>query len=142
MRKDANGNWRSHYHGLKPQGTPQGASYLYWVGSKPDAQSFERYLEQHPGSIALWLGGHTHTNPDDTYGGKSHVETKWGVHFVNVSALSAYHGSNNVPMSRLLAIEGDELNIRCFMHTSQHAPQGWYERAARRLKLARGYRAG
>jgi hypothetical protein len=55
-----------------------------WVDSVPDAQAFERYLETHPGAVQLWLGGHTHTHPDDTYGGKSHSERKWGTYFLNV----------------------------------------------------------
>ncbi|MCP5115917.1 MAG: hypothetical protein GY953_34245, partial [bacterium] len=84
LRKGPDGEWRSHYHGYKPQGSPKGASYLYWVDSKPDAQAFERYLAGHPGAVAIWLAGHTHTNPDDTYGNKSHIETKWGTHFINV----------------------------------------------------------
>ena len=45
MRKDEKGNWKGHYHGYYERGTPQGASYLYWVDSKPDAQAFENYLE-------------------------------------------------------------------------------------------------
>ena len=35
-------------------------------------------LGGNPGAVDIWLGGHTH--PDDTYGGKAHVETKWGPH--------------------------------------------------------------
>lgn len=140
MRKDENGNWKSHYHGHFPQGSPQGASYLYWVDSKPDAQAFERYLAAHPGAIAMWLGGHTHTHPDDTYGGKSHIETKWGVHFLNVSALSANHGRTNIPMSRVLTIEGDQVRVRCYLHTSRHALRGWYPKAERTLKLPRAFR--
>jgi hypothetical protein len=31
MNKDENGKWIGHYHGYYEQGTPQGASYLYWV---------------------------------------------------------------------------------------------------------------
>ena len=140
MRKDENGNWRSHYHGYFPQGSPQGASYLHWVDGKPDAQAFERYLEAHPGAIAMWLGGHTHTSPDDTYGGKSHIETKWGVHFLNVSALSEHHGRTNIPMSRVLAIQGNQVRVRCYLHTSKFAPQGWYPKAERTLALAKPFR--
>ena len=135
MRKDENGNWKAHYHGYFPQGSPKGASYLYWVDSKPDAQAFEKYLEANPGAVALWLGGHTHTNPDDTYGGKSHIETKWGVHFINVSAVSAYHGRTNIPMSRVLTIQGNQVRVRCYLHTSRHAPQGWYPKVERTLSL-------
>ena len=78
MRKDDQGNWQPRYHRYWAQGTPQGASYLYWVDSVPDAQAFERYLAAHPGAVQLWLGGHTHTHPDDTYGGKSHIEQPMG----------------------------------------------------------------
>lgn len=87
MVKNQDGRWQSGYHGYKPQGTPQGASYLYWVGSVPDAQAFEKFLAARQpadapagsNAIALWLGGHTHPrNPADTHGGKPLIATKWG----------------------------------------------------------------
>ncbi|MDX1983900.1 MAG: hypothetical protein SFV51_26735, partial [Bryobacteraceae bacterium] len=140
MRKDAEGKWRSHYHGYFPQGSPRGASYLYWVDGRPDAQAFENYLASNPGAIALWMGGHTHTHPDDTYGGKSHFEKKWGAHFLNVSALSRNHGRTNVPMSRLLTIRGNQVRVQCYLHTSQHAPQGWYAKAERTFLLPKPFR--
>jgi hypothetical protein len=141
MAKDENGNWRSGYHGYKPLGTPQGASYLYWVDSRPDAQAFERYLAQRPGAVDIWLGGHTHTHPDDACGGKTHVELKWGTWFINASCLSRYHGSCNVPKSRLLTFtEGSpEVRVRCYMHTDEFLPQGWYEEAERLLTLKRAF---
>jgi hypothetical protein len=142
MRKDEEGQWKSHYHGYKPQGAPIGASYLYFVGSRPDSGAFEDYLAAHPGSVDLWLGGHTHTHPDDTHGGKSHIETKWGgTHFINVACLSRYHGPANVPKSRLLTFaEGsDEVRVGCYMHTSEFLPQGWYAAAERVLKLSRPF---
>ena len=141
IRKSPDGKWRSHYHGYKPRGTPKGASYLYWVDSKPDAQAFERYLADHPGAVAIWLAGHTHTNPDDTYGNKSHIETRWGTHFINVAALSRYHARlTTLPMSRLLTFKGSELRVQCYLHTSQWVPQGWYPKSERRLKLGRPFR--
>ncbi|MDE0165858.1 MAG: twin-arginine translocation signal domain-containing protein [Bryobacterales bacterium] len=141
MRKGASGLWRSHYHGYKPLGTPRGASYLYWVDSMPDAQAFEKYLEAHPGAIDLWLGAHTHTYPDDTYGGKSHVETRWGVHFVNVSALARHHARlTTVPMSRYFTFAGNELRARCYLHTCDYAASGWYPKAERRLRLRKAFR--
>ena len=140
MRRDAEGKWVSHYHGYKELGSPKGASYLYWVDSRPDAQAFERYLEQNPGAIDVWLGGHTHTHPDDTYGGKSHVEKKWGVWFVNVSALSRFHArKTTLPMSRVWTIDGNDALVRCYLHSSQHAPQGWYEKAEQPFKLAKPF---
>lgn len=137
MRKDKDGNWIGHYHGYKPLGTPRGASYLYFVDSNPDARAFERYLADHPGAVAIWLGGHTHAHPDDTCGGKSHVEQKWGTYFINAACLSRYHGSTNVPKSRLLTFrEGSaDVQVQCYMHTDEFLPQGWYAKAERRLKL-------
>jgi len=141
MRRTADGGWKSHYHGYKPLGTPQGASYLYWVDSVPGSGAFESYLASNPGAIDVWLGGHTHTNPDDTYGGKSHVEQRFGVWFANISALTEYHVSTTtVPMSRHWDIAGNQMKVRCYLHTSQHAPQGWYEPAARVLPLNKEFR--
>ena len=110
---------------------------MHGKGGEPDAGAFESYLAANPGAIDLWLGGHTHTNPDDTHGGRSHVERKWGVTFVNVAAISKYHGSKNVSMSRLLTFsEGAaEVNIKCYLHMSDYAPQGWYDRAERMVPL-------
>jgi hypothetical protein len=108
-----------------------------------DAQVFERYLDSHPGAIQLWLGGHTHTTPDDTYGGKSHIEQKWGAWFLNVGAVSAYHNGRNpvAPMSRLITFsEGsNQVRVQCYLHTSQFAPQGWYPKAERTLALAKAF---
>jgi hypothetical protein len=143
MRRNENGKWVSHYHGYKELGTPKGASYLYWVDGREDAQAFERYLAEHPGAVDVWLGGHTHTHPDDTYGGKSHVEQKWGVWFVNVSPLTRYHArATSMPMSRVWTIRGDEALVRCYLHTDEFAPQGWYEKDERRLKLGKRFRRG
>ncbi len=136
----ASGPWEGvdgGYHGRFEDGAPIGASYLYFVDGVPDAGLFESYLDSHPRAIDLWIGGHTHTNPDDTYGGRSHIEQKWGVTFINVAAISKYHGSKNISMSRLLTFtEGaSEVDIKCYLHTSDFAPQGWYENADRNVPL-------
>lgn len=141
--KNKEGQWESDYHGYYPLGGPKGASYLYWLDDKPDAQAFEGYLDEHNGAIDFWLGGHTHTNPDDRKGGRGHIEKKWGVHFVNVSALTRCHGhKRSTPMSRLFTFtEGsDQVRVQCYLHTSQYRPQGWYESAERTLKLSRPFR--
>ncbi len=139
-RKDEAGNWKSHYHGYFADGAPEGASYLYFVGGQPDAEAFEQYLEANPGATTFWLGGHTHTHPDDTYGGRSHVETKWGTHFINCAAITKHHaGMTSMPMSRLLTfVEGhDAVRVQCYLHTDDHAPTGWYAPAERILPLGR-----
>ena len=127
------------YHGNFEDGAPEGASFLYFVGDEPHARSFETYLEEHPGAIDLWLGGHTHTDPDDAYGGRSHIESKWGVTFINVAALSRYHGSKNIPMSRLLTFtEGSGVvNVKCYLHTTHYAQEGWYNKAERVIQLSK-----
>ena len=141
--QDEAGNRVSRYHGYFPKGSPKGASYLYWVDGKEDAQAFETYLEAHPGAVDIWLGGHTHTHPDDTRGGKSHIEKKWGTHFVNVANLTRYHGvRNSVPKSRLFTFtEGsDQVRLQCYMHTSEFLPQGWYAKDDRVLQLSKPFK--
>jgi hypothetical protein len=141
--KGQDGRWHSEYHGYFPDGGPEGASYLYFLDDKPDAQAFERYLAAHPGAIDLWLGGHTHTRPDERINGRSHVEQKWGVTFVNVAALKRFHGNHSMPMSRLLTFtEGSRsVRIQCYLHTSEFTPKGWYAKAAREIGLSKPYRA-
>lgn len=147
MRRDASGAWTSWYHGYRPQGTPQGASFLYWVDSKPDSGAFESVLAATPPRVDLWLGAHTHTSPDDTYGGKSHIERRWGTTFINVAGLTRYHGSpdnqqNRVPRSWLLTFtDGSaEVTARCYLHGDEYAPQGWYPKYDRVIKLSKPFK--
>ena len=139
VRRDADGTLHEHYHRPFVQGTPQGASYLYWVGGRPDSGAFERYLAEHPGAVKLWIGGHTHTHPDDHRGGKTHIERRWGgTIFMNVASLSRHHMPiTTLPISRLLAFTpgSSEIDVRCYLHTDQYAPQGWYDKARRTLDL-------
>jgi hypothetical protein len=141
-RRDPAGNWVPRYHRYFADGGPEGASYLYFVDAQPDAQAFERYLAAHPGAIDLWLGGHTHTHPDDRHGGRTHVERKWDGTFANVAALTRFHGPQSRPMSRLLTFtEGStDVRIQCYLHTSLHAPQGWYPAAERVVPLSKPFR--
>ena len=143
MRRDEQGAWHSWYHGYYPQGTPQGASYLYWVDSKQDSGAFEAALAAAPSRVSIWLGGHTHTTPDDEFGGKSHIEQRWGTTFLNVAELTQHHGTpqNQVPRSWLLTFtEGsDQVTARCYLHGNEYAPQGWYDHVTRVIKLSRGF---
>ena len=143
MRRDASGAWKSWYHGYFPQGTPQGASYLYWVDSKPDSGAFEKVLAATPAATALWLGAHTHTTPDDNFGGKSHIEKKWGTTFINVAELTQYHGTpeNQVPRSWLLTFTdgSDEVKAQCYLHGDSYAAQGWYDKVGRTIRVAKPF---
>jgi hypothetical protein len=144
MQRDQNGKWTNRYHGYYPQGTPRGASFLYWVDSKPDSGAFEEFLAAKPGRVDLWLGAHTHTDPEDTYGGKSHIERRWGTTFINVAGLTKYHGSpeHGVPRSWLLTFRdgSDEVSVRCYLHGDEHAPRGWYAKGDRVLKLTKPFK--
>ena len=142
--EDGRGALQPRYHRYFADGGPEGASYLYFVDGQPDAQAFERYLAKHSSAIDLWLGGHTHTNPDDCFGGRSHVERKWGTTFVNCAALSRHHGRSNVPMSRLFTFVAGSADacVQCYLHTSDYAPQGWYAPAERVARLSKPFRLG
>ncbi|MDE0718382.1 MAG: metallophosphoesterase [Rhodospirillaceae bacterium] len=143
MKKGPDGAWQMDYHGYYAEGTPNGASYLYWVGGAADSGRFERYLEDNPGAVALWFGGHTHTNPDDQHGGKSHIETRYGgTTFVNAAALTRHFVADHaMPHSRVLTFApgSREVRIRCYMHTSEHRPAGWYDGRERRITLGRPF---
>ncbi|MBX9647137.1 MAG: metallophosphoesterase [Xanthobacteraceae bacterium] len=130
------------YHGV--DGVPEGASYLYFVDDQPKAQRFETYLSENSGAVDIWLGGHTHTDPDDIVNGRSHVEARWGTHFVNCAQLSKYHSFVTCPpMSRHFTFtDGSPLvRVRCYLHDDSHAPQGWYRPAERVLELGKPFRA-
>ena len=141
VSKYPDGRYRhGRYHGV--DGVPEGASYLYFVDDEPKAQRFERYLEQNPGAVDLWLGGHTHTFPDDVVSGRGHVERKWGTNFVNCAQLSKYHSFVTCPpMSRhfTFTVGSPLVRVRCYLHDDTHAPQGWYAPAERVLEFSKPF---
>lgn len=145
-QRDQYGRPIPHYHGYFGDGGPMGSGYLYWVDGNPDAQAFERYLAANPGAIDLWIGGHTHSFPDDVKNGRSHIERKWDVTFLNCAAMTSFHNSMKhgpVPMSRPLTFtdSSDELDIRCYMHTDEYQPIGFYEKARRKVKLRKKFQS-
>ena len=145
------GEGHPRYHGSS--GGAEGASYLYYLIENDDPDRF-RYTEdahvfedflaayhrQHGhGAIDLWIGGHTHVKgPDDNWGGKSITETRWGVGFLQVAALTRHHAGSH-PMSRLLTFSdgSDRLRVRLYLHeaTYKDHPVGWYASAERNLSL-------
>ena len=130
------------YHGKYDDA--EGASYLYWVGEETDSSLFHDYFEQNPSAIDLWLAGHTHTHPDDRYGGKGLIEERWGVTFANCAALTRHHGRNHrerYPMSRLLTFTtgSRDLQIQCYLHTNHYAAVGWYHPARRNVTLTKAF---
>ncbi|MCC7483641.1 MAG: metallophosphoesterase [Burkholderiales bacterium] len=120
-----------------------GASYLYWVGDDTDTSIFHDYFDAHPSAIDLWLAGHTHTHPDDRYGGKELIARRWNITFANCAALTRHHGDKLLyPMSRLVTFTrgSNRARIQCYMHTSHYRPQGWYAAAEREVELRYPFR--
>ena len=144
MKKDNDGNWITNYHGFFSKGTPKAASYLYWVGGKTGEGQFENWLKNNPGKVDIWIGGHTHTNPDDTKGGKSHIEKKYGeTTFINVAALTRWHVKHHAtPLSRILTFEesSEKLSVECFMHSDDYREKGFYDEKKIELKLSKKFK--
>ena len=106
---------------------------------------FEKYLQDHPGAIDLWIHGHTHHNmyPGITFNGRSEVETKHGVTFINTGALTRNHGGPEAPYSRLFSFYDNSSTIlmQTYMHTSAWAgaPEGFYEPAEVLIELDKAF---
>ena len=81
-------------------------------------------------------------DPDDVLNGRSHVERKWGVNFVNCAQLSKFHSYVTCPpMSRHFTFtEGSRLvRVRCYLHDDTHAAEGWYPPAERVLEFSKPF---
>ena len=135
------GTRKPYFHGVNKEGAPIGTSYLYFVDDTPDAQVFETYMAEHPGSTDIWLGAHTHLSlnrekPED------YIAHKWGTTFINNAALTRTHSPLIVaPSSRLLTFtEGsDEVTVQYYLHTRDFWYPGWYEPAATIIKLGKSF---
>jgi len=62
-----------------------------------------------------------------------------------VARINALHGQlqNCVPRSWLLTFtEGnDEVSTRCYLHRNDYAPQGWFPKFDRVIKLSKDFKA-
>lgn len=102
---------------------------------------FVRYLQDHPGAIDLWIHGHTHHNlyPGITFNGRSEIESKYGVTFINTGALTIKHGGPLAPYSRLFEFyaQSSTVRMRTYMHTNAWAgaPEGFYAPAEVLIQL-------
>lgn len=155
----ASGRGEGHprYHGSS--GGAEGSSYLYYLIENDDPQDFrytkdahvfEDFLEefqktQGRGAIDLWIAGHTHVKgPDDVWGGKSISETKWGVSFLQVAALTKHHAGSH-PLSRLLTFTDgkNQVQAEVYLHEAsyQKHPVGWYAPASKTFPLRHTFQA-
>lgn len=145
------GEGNPRYHG--GSGGAKGSSYLYYIIEKDDpndfrftvnAHVFEDFLDEFNrkhgrGAIDFWIGGHTHVKgPDDDFGGKTISERKWGVTFLQVAALTKYHGGSH-SLSRLLSFTNgsDHARIQTYLHEASYRnnPVGFYAPAERSFPL-------
>ena len=143
MKKGKDGKWTTNYHGYFSKGTPKSASYLNWVGGKSGECQFENWLKNNPGKVDIWLGGHTHTNPDDKNGGKSHIEKKYGnTTFINVAALTRWHVKHHaIPLSRLLTFkeQSNNVTVDCFMHSDDYLEKGFYKEKKFNFRISKTF---
>jgi len=61
---------------------------------------------------------------------------------MNVAAMTQYHVmKKTTPLTRLLTFEEGQSSVRvqCYLHTSNYAPQGWYDQAERTVPLRRPF---
>jgi len=145
MLKDTtigSGRWEGitgNFHEYCENGAPEGAGYLYFVGDEPDAGRFEAYLEENPGAIDLWLGGHTHAGPGMMHGQKTHMERKWDVTFFNVGQMMKYHTGPDPAqaMTRQFIFVPDKAlsYARCYLHPDDRDGIGWYSPEIKRIPL-------
>lgn len=145
------GEGNPRYHGSS--GGKEGSSYLYYVIEKDDPKDFQYTTDGHVfedfldsfhkehgrGAIDMWIAGHTHVHgPDDNWGGKTISETRWGVGFLQVAAVTKYHAGAN-PLSRILTFTAgsDAVATDVYLHDDSFKknPVGWYKPASKAFPL-------
>ncbi|MFV1965946.1 MAG: metallophosphoesterase [Pirellulaceae bacterium] len=145
------GEGNPRYHGST--GGAEGSSYLYYIIEKDDPNDFQytkdahvfedfldRFFREHGrGAMDFWIAGHTHVkDPDDHWGGKTISETCWGVRFLQVAALTRYHGGS-IPLSRRLTFTdaSDQAQVDVYLHEAWYEdnPIGWYIPASKTFSL-------
>lgn len=130
----------------------EGASFLFYTieNSDPDNFQYSTSTEESPGpferfleefqqehgraAIDVWVGAHSHAMATDSVDGRGLVAEKWGVTFMQVSALTHYH-SGRTPMSWLLSFsdKGDKMEIGNYIH---RAP--YYNHIPKEIMLSKG----
>ena len=93
---------------------------------------FEKYLQDHPGAIDFWIHGHSHDDlyPGKSFNGRSDVETKYGVTFVNTGGLTKQHAGAVAPFSRVFYFyeNSQDVVMKTYMHSNEwdSVPEGFY----------------
>lgn len=143
------GEGHPRYHG--DSGGADGSAYLYYMIEEEvcgafryteDTDAFSDFLESFQRehgkpAVDLWIGGHTHVvDPEDCgrdgFTPKTITEKKWGVTFLQVSALTRHHRMvPGHPLSRVLTFEqgADQVDLDVYLHTDAWEGRpgvGWY----------------
>lgn len=114
-----------------------GSSFVFGIGdiAYPDRDfGFIQYLEEHPGAIAMWIHGHTHTGfvPGQEFWGNRDIVIKHDVVFMNAGAITSGHAPPEVPYSHIVQYFKDDgrLVITPYLHDvwEQTHPAGLYEK--------------
>jgi hypothetical protein len=144
-----------NYHGKSGSVGPRGETggQLYWIREYNQAgeevnqyaqtRPFLNYLKDHPGTIAAWLGGHTHIHtPESSINGRGIHVRKYGVTFISVGALTNSHAGGANQMSRMITFKenSDEALLSVYIHRSSDGnAKGWVPSAARTFPLGKKF---
>jgi len=146
-----------NYHGPSGSVGPNGliGGQLYWLREYDESgreirqfaqtRPFLDYLRDHPGAIAIWIGGHTHVKtPDQQINGRGIHVRKHGVSFLSVGGMTSSHAAGDHQMSRLLTFEqgSKEAIISVYSHAQRQNRQGqWNPAVAARIPLGKAFRS-
>ena len=144
-----------NYHGSSGSVGPNGkiGGQLYWIREYDESgaeifqyaqtRPFLDYLQDHPGAIAVWIGGHSHIgSPEEVINGRGIYVRKYEVTFLSVGALTDSHGGRNNQMTRLLSFEegSSEAVVNVYIHHSTDGHSvGWFEPASKRVPLGKEF---
>jgi hypothetical protein len=145
------GNFHGRSGSVGPRGETGGQ--LYWIreynqegveiNQYAQTRPFINYLKDHPGSIAAWVGGHTHIHhPENSINGRGLHVRKYGVTFISIGALTDSHAGGTNQMTRMISFrEGsDEALLNVYIHQSKDkTPLGWASKAARTFPLGKKF---
>lgn len=118
------------FHGDIATGQPEGNGMLYNLIDTSDDSYTEDFTDLHTfftnnnGCIDMWLGGHSHSQLNEVYNGRTTYETRYGINFINCSALTKYHGAGarlQNPMSRMFRFQNgaNEVLMQQHLHTDE-----------------------
>lgn len=151
-------------HGGTTWADVKGSSFVYAIeqcskdgqdelqGACTQPSSYKSYLTNNNGAIDFWLFGHSHggaggLEPGSTFNGRSDIENVHGVNFVNVGALTKFHGPPDLPYSRLFVFTdcSRTVTMKTYLHATGTLDiggaqsEGWYSEVETTFTLSRAF---